>query len=104
MFRGLFGCKRLLPGYLMGYRRYLPQRRADPNPQSLEVLAHDCSTLGGNSGSAVLDITTGDVVGLHFAGEYLTANYAVPAWELAADPRVIDLGVNVIPGPTGHSL
>jgi endonuclease G, mitochondrial len=28
------------------------------------------------------------VVGLHFAGEYLKANYAVPMFELARDPRV----------------
>ena len=29
---------------------------------------HDCTTLGGNSGSVVLDLTTGEAVGLHFAG------------------------------------
>ena len=29
---------------------------------------HDCATLVGNSGSAVIDIATGKVVGTHFAG------------------------------------
>lgn len=42
-----------------------------------EVFHHDCSTLGGNSGSPVIDITTGKAVGLHFAGRYLDANAAV---------------------------
>ncbi|MEO5563048.1 MAG: DNA/RNA non-specific endonuclease [Chitinophagaceae bacterium] len=42
-------------------------------------LLHDCSTLGGNSGSAVLDLKTGKAVGLHFAGRFLETNFAVPA-------------------------
>ena len=42
-------------------------------------MEHDASTLGGNSGSAVIDLETGEAVGLHFAGSYLQANYAVPA-------------------------
>jgi endonuclease G len=40
---------------------------------------HDCSTLGGNSGSVVLDLATGEAVGIHFAGRFLEANFAVPA-------------------------
>ncbi|WP_437313486.1 DNA/RNA non-specific endonuclease [Sorangium sp. So ce385] len=61
---------------------------------TVSSLVHDSSTLGGNSGSAVLDIATGEVVGLHFAGEYLKANYAVPTYELASDARVVALGIN----------
>jgi endonuclease G, mitochondrial len=43
------------------------------------VFEHDCSTLEGNSGSAIIDITSGEVIGLHFGehGEYngaLTCN------------------------------
>lgn len=44
-----------------------------------ETLHHDCSTLGGNSGSVVLDLETGRAVALHFAGRFLEANFAVPA-------------------------
>lgn len=40
---------------------------------------HDCTTLGGSSGSVVIDLETGDAVGLHFGGEYLNTNYAVRA-------------------------
>src|SRR6516165_11707527 len=40
---------------------------------------HDCTTLGGNSGSVVLNLSTGEAVGLHFAGLYQETNYAVRA-------------------------
>ncbi|HST23581.1 MAG TPA: phospholipase D-like domain-containing protein [Blastocatellia bacterium] len=59
---------------------------------------HDCTTLGGNSGSTVLDMDTGKAVALHFAGLYMIENYAVPAstirdylrrrpWQSASPPR-----------------
>ncbi len=57
-------------------------------------MTHDSSTLGGNSGSAIVDVQTGRIVGLHFAGAYLKANYAAPTHELARDPRVVGAGVN----------
>ena len=67
--RSIFGddydIKRLAPGEVM---------RIESN-----VVEHDASTLGGNSGSAVIDLETGEAIGLHFAGSYLQANYAVPA-------------------------
>lgn len=40
---------------------------------------HNCTTLGGNSGSVVLDLDKGDAVGLHFSGSFLATNYAVRA-------------------------
>jgi endonuclease G, mitochondrial len=55
------------------------------------IITHDCTTLGGNSGSPVVDLSTGDVVGLHFAGTYKTSNSAVPA-QLLKD-RLSILGV-----------
>ncbi len=39
---------------------------------------HDCTTLGGNSGSVVVEVASGKAVALHFAGLYLIENYAVP--------------------------
>ena len=44
-----------------------------------DKLFHDCSTLGGCSGAAVIDMSTGAAVGLHFAGRFLESNFAVPA-------------------------
>lgn len=42
-------------------------------------LLHNCTTLGGNSGSVVLDLDTGEALGLHYSGSFLTSNYAVRA-------------------------
>ena len=82
IFGGVYYVKRLQPGVV----------RARAQVQSFEnqvnAMTHDASTLGGNSGSAIIDVDTGEVVALHFAGEYLKANYAVPMYELARDSRV----------------
>jgi endonuclease G, mitochondrial len=88
IFRGLFNVKRMQPGKL--------RARADVESfrHMVSALTHDSSTLGGNSGSAVVHIATGMVVALHFAGLYLKANYAVPTLELARDRRVVEAGVN----------
>jgi endonuclease G, mitochondrial len=40
-------------------------------------ILHDCTTLGGNSGSVVIDLDSGKALGLHFSGAFLTTNYAV---------------------------
>lgn len=88
IFGGKYNVKRLQPGIL--------RRRA--NVRSFEnrvnALTHDASTLGGNSGSAIIDVDTGEVVALHFAGAYLKANYAVPMYELARDSRVVASKLN----------
>jgi len=65
IFGDVFDKKRLAPGQVT---------KAQP-----DVVLHDCSTLGGNSGSVVLDLATGTAVGLHYAGRFLETNYAVPA-------------------------
>ena len=88
IFRGLFNVKRMQPGRLRA-RAGIESFR-----HMVSAVTHDSSTLGGNSGSAVVDIATGMVVALHFAGIYLKANYAVPTLELARDRRVVEAGVN----------
>lgn len=70
-FRGLYDIKRFSPGRIT-------VARAD------EVLSHDCTTLGGNSGSPVISLERRVAVGLHFAGEYGVANSAVRASTLRA--------------------
>jgi endonuclease G, mitochondrial len=42
-------------------------------------ILHNCTTLGGNSGSAVVDLDSGKALGLHFSGSFLATNYAVRA-------------------------
>jgi len=39
--------------------------------------SHDCSTLGGNSGSPVVDLVTGQVCGVHVSGQAMSRNDAV---------------------------
>lgn len=88
VFNRIYNVKRLQPGKLR--RRALIQSFEN----QVSAVTHDSSTLGGNSGSAVIGVKSGKVVGLHFAGEYLKANYAVPAYELARDSRVVKFGLN----------
>ncbi|MER8645033.1 MULTISPECIES: DNA/RNA non-specific endonuclease [unclassified Mesorhizobium] len=88
VFAGVYGIKRLQPGKI----REIAAVDTYYN-RVVDAALHDSSTLGGNSGSCVLDLETGDVLGLHFGGRYAVANYCVPAGALAADGRVIDTGV-----------
>jgi endonuclease G len=87
VFHGLYNIKRLQPGLLTGLRDTVSFGK------SLSAATHDSSTLGGNSGSAVVDAETGAVVALHFGGLYMDTNFGVPAYALARDGRVIDAGV-----------
>lgn len=64
-FHDLYDVKRFAPGKVV---------------QSLTgrtVLSHDCTSLGGNSGSPLIRLEDGTVAGLHFAGVYGVANSAV---------------------------
>jgi endonuclease G len=88
IFRGVFEIKRLQPGKLRGRRQTLSFGN------QVLAMTHDSSTLGGNSGSAVIDVQTGSVLGLHFGGVYRDANFGVPAFELKRDRRVVDAGVD----------
>lgn len=65
LYRDRYDVKRAAPGLIMN-----PERGST---------RHDSTTLGGCSGGCVIDIKTGKAVGLHFAGLYLEANFAVPA-------------------------
>lgn len=87
VFGGVYNVKRLQPGKLG------PRRAISSFGHSVDSATHDSSTLGGNSGSAVISARTGHVVALHFGGRYLDANFSVPAADLAIDGRVLDAGV-----------
>ncbi len=65
----IYDVKRLAPGEVMDVLA------ADAKT----YVRHDCTTLGGNSGSVAFDYAHGQAVGLHFGGNFLDANYAVPA-------------------------
>ncbi len=88
VFGGVYNVKRLMPGLLNG------RGRTASFGKQVSSALHDASTLGGASGSCVVDVETGEVVALHFGGKYLQTNYGVPTADLARDGRVIDAGVN----------
>lgn len=90
-----YGVKRLQPGKLHG------RASTESFGKVVAAAAHDCSTLGGNSGSCVVDLATGEILALHFGGRYQDKNYGVPTFELARDGRVVDAGVNFAEGAAG---
>ncbi len=57
-------------------KRLAPGQVTDVGPDEMQ---HDCSTLGGNSGSPVISLKNGQAVGLHFSGLFLESNFAVPS-------------------------
>jgi glutamyl endopeptidase len=82
IFADVYDVKRLQPGRTVGYST------------EYSAIQHDCSTLGGNSGSPVVDLESNQVIGLHFGGRYGVGNYAVPLWKLADDPLLRLGGLN----------
>jgi V8-like Glu-specific endopeptidase len=79
IFDNIYNVKRLQPG--------------EVTRLSGSLFTHDCSTLGGNSGSCVVDLESHRVVGLHFSGRYLEANHAVALWKLGDDRLLRQAGV-----------
>ncbi len=81
IFGGIYEVKRLQPGTVTSIATVLPR------------FSHDCSTLGGNSGSCIVDLQTHKVIGLHFSGGYRENNYAVALWRFASDPLLVSAGI-----------
>ncbi len=98
VFGGVYGVKRLQPG------RLNTRAMVSSYGRDLRTPTHDSSTLGGVSGACVIDIASGQVIALHFAGRYLEANYCVAASDLARDGRVIDAGVTFSGTPVRGSV
>ncbi len=84
IYGSVYDVKRLAPGEVMDVI----------DVDAMQFATHDCTTLGGNSGSVAFEYTGGQAVGLHFGGSYLKANYAVPASVVAERlaGRVVDNG------------
>lgn len=68
-FQKIFEIKRLSPGRLL-------------NIDDPVFFQHDCTTLGGSSGSPIVNLENGKVVGLHYSGCPGTANRAVKSGPL----------------------
>lgn len=64
IFEQIYDVKRLSPGFVT-------------SGEAQGSFSHDCTTLGGSSGSCVIDLETASVVGLHWGGDYLSPNHAL---------------------------
>lgn len=87
IFDSIYNVKRLSPGRLMGVR-----------PDG-KVLEHDCTSLGGSSGSVVINLATGRACGLHFSGSYRDRNLAVTTTWIKS--RLAELETRLIAIPRG---
>lgn len=70
VFGDVFGCKRFAPGFVKSVGE--------------DTIVHLCSTLGGNSGSPIIELGSGQVAGIHFGGYFDRENYAEPASAIRA--------------------
>lgn len=86
VFGGVFGVKRVQPGLL---RALAP--RSDNRGITTSTLEHSASTSVGNSGSPVLDLESGLVVGIHFGGEQDATNWSIPACDLCRDAHLASI-------------
>ncbi|MBJ7415829.1 MAG: DNA/RNA non-specific endonuclease [Niveispirillum sp.] len=94
-YRDLYEVKRFAPGKIM--------QGGDVG----EVLSHDCTSLGGNSGSPLISLEDGRVVGLHFTGRYGEGNGAVSSATLAKllrgeRPPYMNIPLQINEAPDGH--
>lgn len=64
IFAGVYGYKRLAAGTVLA-------------TSAGGLVWHDATTLGGNSGSAVIDLATGRAIALHFGGKAQVRNSAI---------------------------
>src|SRR5882757_9243956 len=80
-------------------KTYNKKRLAPGGITSVEEarILHSCTTFGGNSGSAVIDLDTGEALGLHFSGSFLATNYAVRSD--VVKQRLDSLRAGTIAGP-----
>ncbi|MCA1367211.1 DNA/RNA non-specific endonuclease [Bradyrhizobium sp. BRP14] len=83
LFGGVYNVKRFAPGLITG------------EAEDGIIVEADYTSLGGNSGSAVIDLDTGQVVALHFGGVFRRTNSAVAADIVAAALRRIRSRITV---------
>jgi len=88
VFKDNYNRKSLMPGRTTGVEG------VQSFGSNITTLAHDASTSGGTGGAPIVDLQSGEVLGVQFAGRYLVSNYAVPSWDLARDPRIRQHGVS----------
>ncbi|HET7669320.1 MAG TPA: serine protease [Burkholderiales bacterium] len=80
-------------GQALMVKRFAPGEVMSPPAGAKKHFTHDCSTLGGNSGSCVIDFGNHVVFGLHYGGAYLEENRAVALAKLQKDAQLKGKGI-----------
>jgi len=93
---GLEPMRRLF-GDIYDVKRFAPGKVSLIAPDR-HYFVHDCTTLGGSSGSKVVNLETGQVVGLHFSGAFLEGNFAVKTRAIKEALKSLTISV-AVPGP-----
>ena len=92
IFDNLFDAKRLMPGKYVGQQAELSLGR------TLEAGLDNALAVSADLGAAVVDVMTGQLIGVRFSWVFLDNAKFVPMWELARDPEIAKAGV-MLSGP-----
>lgn len=90
-------------GDVFDKKRFAPGKISHIN-DSVHWFVHDAATLGGASGSAIISLDTGRVVGLHFSGRFLEGNFAVKASHVADALAGLSTTISVPPGVPSEAI
>ncbi|MBY6112902.1 serine protease [Mameliella alba] len=83
-----------------GCRAARPVLQAAPEPQTGDRLRHTCDTLGGNSGSPIIDSSSRQVIALHNSGDRrIGVNFGIPMAQILAASQVLTVGPVPKPEP-----
>jgi hypothetical protein len=75
------GLKHIMPGHIVNCHGNITINKIVGIP----CLNHDASTLNGCAGSPLIDLKSGNVIGVHHTGLQYKANVAIPSHELLRD-------------------
>ena len=89
LFYESFDVKRVMPGKYVGQQPELSFGR------TVNAGRDNATSLSADIGAPVIDVMSGNLVGVRFSWVFLDNAKFVPAWELARDPEVAKAGVAV---------
>jgi hypothetical protein len=92
IFRDVYSCKRVNPGRIINNFRF----------GNVELMNHDCCTIGQTSGGCIFDMQTHQVVGMQMTSRYLECGTCVPVSVLRDDPMFTSAGVTFASTDSGQ--
>src|SRR6202042_1596063 len=93
LFAGVFDVKRLIPGKYVGQQAELSFGR------TVSAGLENAASLSADIGAAVVDVISGELIGVRFSWVFLDNAKFVPAWEVARDPEIVKAGVSLSGSP-----